>query len=98
MRAVVRHLFAALVAVAVPAGANAQLIIHKAVGDIEIHADGTVAHTSHVELRANNDAAAQKIAEQPIVYSPSRSAPTRSTRSSCRAPPTLPCSTIRSAR
>ena len=72
MRAVVRHLFAALVAVAVPAWANAQLIIHKAVGDIEIHADGTVAHTSHVELRANNDAAAQKIAEQPIVYSPSR--------------------------
>jgi transglutaminase-like putative cysteine protease len=72
MRAVVRHLFTALLAVAAPSWANAQLIIHKAEGNIEIHADGTVVHISHVELRASNDAAAQKIAEQPIVYRPSR--------------------------
>jgi transglutaminase-like putative cysteine protease len=40
--------------------------------DFEVHADGTSVQTIHVAMEAPNDSIAQRIAQQPIVYSSSR--------------------------
>ena len=72
MRMMTRYLASALLAVGVPAWAQAQLIIRQVVVDVDVHPDGSAVQTAHIELRATNDAAAQRIAQQPIAFSSSR--------------------------
>jgi Domain of Unknown Function with PDB structure (DUF3857) len=72
MRTTARHLAATLLAIAMPACADAQMIIRQAVLDIDVHPDGSMVQTTHVALRATNDAAAQRIAQHPITFSASR--------------------------
>ena len=62
----------ALLAVAMPTAARAQLVMRQAVVDIDVHPDGSAVLTAHVAMRATNDAAAQRIAQRPIAYSASR--------------------------
>src|SRR5690348_2371768 len=52
--------------------AHAQVAFRQADIDIEVHADGTSVQTSHIAIEAPNDSVAQRIAQQPIVYSSSR--------------------------
>ena len=72
MRTMARYLPATLLAIVMPACADAQMIIRQAVVDIDVHADGSAVQTAHVALRATNDAAAQRIAQHPIDFSASR--------------------------
>jgi Domain of Unknown Function with PDB structure (DUF3857)/Transglutaminase-like superfamily len=72
MRMMARYLASALLAAGVPKWAEAQLIIRQVVVDIDVHPDGSAVQTAHIELRATNDAAAQRIAQQPIAFSSSR--------------------------
>jgi transglutaminase-like putative cysteine protease len=72
MRTMTRCLACTLLAIAMPACADAQMIIRHAVVDIDVHADGSAVQTAHVALRATNDAAAQRIAQHPIDFSASR--------------------------
>ena len=52
--------------------AHAQVAFRQADIDIEVHADGTSVQTSHIAIEAPNDSVAQRIAQQPVVYSSSR--------------------------
>jgi transglutaminase-like putative cysteine protease len=72
MRTMARYLTSAGLAVAIPAWAQAQLVIRQTKVDIDVHADGSTVQIAHVAVRATNDAAAQRIAQHPIVFSSSR--------------------------
>jgi Domain of Unknown Function with PDB structure (DUF3857) len=72
MRAMARSLAAALLALVLPTCAEAQLVIRQAVMDIDVRPDGSMLQTAHIAMRATNDAAAQRIAQRPIVFSASR--------------------------
>jgi transglutaminase-like putative cysteine protease len=68
MSTMVRYLAFALLVIAIPAQAQ----VRSAVASIDVRPDGSSVQTFHVALQAANDAAAQRIAQQPIVYSASR--------------------------
>ncbi len=72
MRTMARYLASALLALVMPVCAEAQLVMRQAAVDIDVHPDGSFVQTAHVAMRATNDAAAQRIAQRPIVFSSSR--------------------------
>jgi transglutaminase-like putative cysteine protease len=72
MRTMARYLASGLLALVLPTCAEAQLVIRQAVVDVDVRPDGSMVQTAHVAMRATNDAAAQRIAQRPIVFSASR--------------------------
>jgi transglutaminase-like putative cysteine protease len=63
---------AALLVLATSPRLNAQVAFRQTDIDIEVHADGTSVQTNHIAVEAFNDSTAQRIAQQPLVYSRSR--------------------------
>jgi transglutaminase-like putative cysteine protease len=72
MRARARYLATAVLAVVMPTAAEAQLIMRQTVVDIDVRRDGSFVQTAHIAMQANNDAAAQRIAQRPLAFSASR--------------------------
>ncbi len=72
MRTMARYLACALLTIVMPAWAEAQLVIRQVAVDIDVHPDGSTVQTAHIEMRATNDAEAQRIAQHPIAFSSSR--------------------------
>ena len=62
----------ALLANAVSFEAVAQITFHEAVIKFDVRADGSAVQESHLAIEASTDSAAQRLAQQPLVYSSSR--------------------------
>jgi Domain of Unknown Function with PDB structure (DUF3857) len=62
----------ALLLLAAAPAANAQLTLRRADIDIEVRDDGTSVQTTHIAIETPNQSIAERIAEQPIIYSSSR--------------------------
>jgi len=72
MRVLARCLALASFAAAMPAWAEAPVTFRQFAVDVDVNTDGSAVENVHIALQANNDALAQRIAQQPVTYSVSR--------------------------